>query len=277
MLMDERFRDAVLGEAEAEAAGADAYLPFPFESSLFEEQVTNKYRPVKAPLPIGSASENSGNGDSSQIFLTNYSTTTNDLEDDEESAWAAFREQVDFFNQNLESLNYYQMLQISNVATAVEIKDAYFKRSMDFHPDRFMQLTDEALRTAIYNVYKRMSEAFKVLSNPESRSQYDIYLTGSDREHGLRYLERSEQLVSPEDPNSAALTPTGKRYLHFAKLAETEGNLRSARMYLLLGVQSEPQNSALRLMLDKITSRIEAKLPKEGGADPGKDSVSRAS
>ena len=232
VLMDEQFRDEGLGRTETEAAGADAFLPFPFESELFDDRLrasgssaaTPPHAPVAPPRPAA----------------------------DEE--WSAFRERIGFFLERLDELDYYQLLEIGGGASAAAIKEAYFRCSMELHPDRFLQLEDEELRSQIYEVFKRMTEAFKVLIDPAVRSQYDALLS-SDRAGNLRYLDRP-RVVTSEDPTSDAGTPSGKKYLHFANLAGAEGNLRSARMYLTLALQCEPHNAELRGRLEAMIRRL---------------------
>ena len=44
------------------------------------------------------------------------------------------------------AVDYYELLDLRRQAGPAEIKDAYFKCSMELHPDRFMQLDDEELQ-----------------------------------------------------------------------------------------------------------------------------------
>jgi DnaJ-domain-containing protein 1 len=253
VLMDERFRDEAIGELEAESVGADTFLPFPFEASLLEKRLRTKTRD-EARQETRTQSEES--------FPVPFTPDTSPAlqahpEEAIEAAWESFRQRVRSFHQNLDSLDYYQLLQIPPNASTGAIKDAYFRCSMEFHPDRFMQLSDEDLRAQIYEVYKRMSEAFKVLINPLLRSQYDGMLASPVQGRNRRYLERHPPIASADEPTMAASSQGGKRYLHLALLAEEEGNLRSARMYLNLALQCEPDNLELRSRLDGITSRME--------------------
>ena len=253
ILMDEQYRNETAGEAEAEAAGADTFLPFPFEAPLFEQRLELRQRPpadasaaVKATAPTASANP------------TPAPLSSISIQESTQLAWDAFRGRVESLHGRLDSVDYFELLDLRRPAGPADIKDAYFKCSMELHPDRFMQLPDEELKRKIYEVYKRMSEAFKVLINSELRRAYEAGLDGTDRKNNLRYLDRGRQLASFEDPTSDASTPAGKRYLHFANLAAAEGNLRSARMYLTLAMQCEPQNVALRGRLDEVTRRLEA-------------------
>ncbi len=103
-----------------------------------------------------------------------------------------------------------------------------------------------------------MSEAFKVLINPEARSLYDAALAGPQAMKNLRFLECQRWMPRTDDFTADAQTPGGKKHLRFAQIAQQEGNLRSTRMYLTLALQSEPHNSALRKRLEAITQKLDS-------------------
>jgi molecular chaperone DnaJ len=62
--------------------------------------------------------------------------------------------------------DYYEVLGVPRTASVDEIKDAYRKLAMQYHPDRNKAPEAE-------EKFKEISEAYAVLSNPEKRSQYD--------------------------------------------------------------------------------------------------------
>ena len=66
-------------------------------------------------------------------------------------------------------LDYYEILEISRTASGDEIKKAYRKLALKYHPDR-NQGDKEAEEK-----FKQISEAYEVLSNDEKRSLYDRY------------------------------------------------------------------------------------------------------
>jgi len=62
---------------------------------------------------------------------------------------------------------YYIVLRISKNASADEIKRAYRKIAMKYHPDR------NPRNTAAEELFKDATEAYEILSDPEKRAHYD--------------------------------------------------------------------------------------------------------
>ncbi len=69
----------------------------------------------------------------------------------------------------MEEFDYYEILDIHKTATGDEIKRAYRKMAMKYHPDK-NQGDAEA-----ENMFKRINEAYQVLSDESKRSLYDRY------------------------------------------------------------------------------------------------------
>lgn len=81
-------------------------------------------------------------------------------------------------------IDYYKTLGIAKTATEAEIKKAYRKMARKYHPD--VNPNDKAAE----EMFKRVSEANEVLSNPENRKKYDKY--GKDWKHADE-IERQKQ------------------------------------------------------------------------------------
>ena len=64
--------------------------------------------------------------------------------------------------------DYYKILGVEKTATEDEIKSAYRKLAMKWHPDRNPDNLEEAK-----NKFAEINEAYETLSNPEKRQQYD--------------------------------------------------------------------------------------------------------
>lgn len=64
-------------------------------------------------------------------------------------------------------MNLYDILRVQSTATSEEIKRAYRKLAMQFHPDR--NPGDDAAA----NNFKQVQEAYDTLSDPNNRARYD--------------------------------------------------------------------------------------------------------
>ncbi|RIA93312.1 DnaJ domain-containing protein [Glomus cerebriforme] len=75
--------------------------------------------------------------------------------------------------------NYYQILGVSKNASKAEIKAAYQKLAIKHHPDRLRQKLGreptEKEKKQAEEEFKKISQAYEVLSNPEKRQNYDRY------------------------------------------------------------------------------------------------------
>jgi len=65
--------------------------------------------------------------------------------------------------------DYYEILGVKKTATEAELKKAYRKMAMKYHPDR-----NKGDKTA-EEKFKDLNEAYAVLSDPEKRKQYDQF------------------------------------------------------------------------------------------------------
>jgi len=90
--------------------------------------------------------------------------------------------------------DYYEVLDVARDADADAIKKAYRRLALEWHPDRHP--ADERDKAEVR--FKRISEAYEVLSDPDKRMRYDKF--GENWEHGQEFQpESSDVHMSPEE------------------------------------------------------------------------------
>lgn len=65
--------------------------------------------------------------------------------------------------------DYYDILGLSKNASTAEIKKAYRKKALEYHPDK------NPGNSKAEEMFKKSAEAYEVLSNPDKRARYDQY------------------------------------------------------------------------------------------------------
>lgn len=94
-------------------------------------------------------------------------------------------------------MTYYEMLEVTETASAEMIHMAYKVLAKKYHPDLF-----SGDKTFVEEQMKQINTAYRILSDPSSRAQYDAYLR----------LERSEeQKAKKKKPKKEKKPPTFKR------------------------------------------------------------------
>ena len=94
-----------------------------------------------------------------------------------------------------EKRDYYEVLGLSKGASADDIKSAYRKAALKWHPDRWVDGSAEEKKTA-EEKFKEASEAYSILSDPDKRARYDQFgfsgvdgAAGQDWSQGFGNLE----------------------------------------------------------------------------------------
>ena len=70
--------------------------------------------------------------------------------------------------------DYYEVLGVAKDASEADIKKAYRKAAMKYHPDKFSNASEKEKKDA-EDKFKEVNEAYQVISDKEKRAQYDRF------------------------------------------------------------------------------------------------------
>lgn len=73
--------------------------------------------------------------------------------------------------------NFYEILGVAENATSDQIKKAYRTLALKYHPDK----NEECKKEEAEVIFKNIQEAYKILSNEESRKMYNEYILDQRR------------------------------------------------------------------------------------------------
>jgi curved DNA-binding protein CbpA len=145
-----------------------------------------------------------------------------------------FEHELRRLHEGLERLSYYEFLGLRPGCDYVAIREAFHARAQRYHPDRFVFKVGDELGRAAYQVYKRMTEAYNVLFDPDLRAAYDdARMRGQPR---LSELARARRLSA--DERQVANT-FARIYLRSARKKLERQDVRGAWIDVQLGLVLE--------------------------------------
>jgi curved DNA-binding protein CbpA len=145
--------------------------------------------------------------------------------------------------------NYYEILRIFPNADDGQIKDAFHKFALRFHPDQLVEDGDDVVAAGA-ELFKRGVEAYKVLARADWRARYDEGLL-----HGkLRFIPGETEKPPPPPATRTleeiAATPRAKEFAKRADRLISVGKLEDARVALVTALQDDYNNEELKERLD---------------------------
>ena len=155
---------------------------------------------------------------------------------------AEIRTLVEELFAGLERRSYYDFLGVPRGATAQQIQDAFYVRAEKLHPDRFFNLSDLELRNKIYEVYKRVAEAYRVLESPAARKEYDEGLAQGQ----VRLLKQEREGLNLKQPDEGIAHPQAKRFFRLGLDALHAKDLKGAYMNFGFALSMEPDNKIIQ-------------------------------
>jgi curved DNA-binding protein CbpA len=152
-----------------------------------------------------------------------------------------FLAQVSSIAGALDQLDYFQLLRLPQDAGEEQIRAAYRQQARQLHPDQYAHFGDAQLTHDLTRIAKRLTEAYVVLRQQETRRRYLEGLSGPERSAHLRFRaeETSEHEVS-------ASTHQGRQFLTEALAARERGQLQEGLRSLKMALLYEQDNEPLR-------------------------------
>lgn len=150
---------------------------------------------------------------------------------------------VERANSVLDQIDYYRLLSVSSAASTDEIRSAYYRLAASLHPDIHGVDVDPVFRSKLTAVFSRVAEAYKILSNTESRHRYDRELAKGS----LRMSMGADVATSGPKVESAG----ARKFFRLGEAAAIAGNFQAAVMNFRFALQSEPDNETIQAALDK--------------------------
>jgi hypothetical protein len=170
----------------------------------------------------------------------------------------------------LDQMDYFQLLKLEASAAPADIKAAFYRESRTFHPDRFFQLDDKALKEKVSTVYKRLTEAYYVLRDDAKRKRYAADIAGPERAAKLRFTEATEaetkQQVKKEQEEQIGVHPKGRQFYATAMKDYDSGNITGAERNLKMALTFEPSNARYKEKLVEISKKVYDEAKKQGHA-----------
>jgi DnaJ-domain-containing protein 1 len=188
--------------------------------------------------------------------------------DEEFQRWAAA---VHRALESLEESSYYQVLGVAADAPQELIRKAFHRRAVQLHPDRHRE-TPEPARGDVYALFKRMTEAYRVLLDPDLRRIYDASLAAGN----LRLTDEWASAGRPKSRDELLKTPGGQRHYRAAMDALGAGDLQGAELNFKLALSHEGDVPFLQELLVDVKSRRAARPVKQPTAPPPDDGAAAA-
>jgi curved DNA-binding protein CbpA len=167
----------------------------------------------------------------------------------------------------LDRLNYYALLGISRSASANEVKLAFHRFALAFHPDRYRDFT-ETLEQLSQKIFVRGVEAYKVLRDARARSDYDMKLAQGQLRVGpaavpppkapLPMMGQPAPRAQVQSLVDLCRSPAARLCAMNADRSISDGDLRGARKLLLEAISKDGGNPQLQARLDALDFALDA-------------------
>ncbi len=140
----------------------------------------------------------------------------------------------------LERLDYYRLLGVDTGARVPQVKKAFYGIAAKFHPDRNRDAHPK-VKMAIYDIFKRLNEAYRVLCDPERRTAYDTGLKCGE----TRLKQENRRTSAPQSPEDTIKSREARQFFRQAGEALKTGNIMQAELHIKVAKAREIEPNAV--------------------------------
>jgi curved DNA-binding protein CbpA len=158
----------------------------------------------------------------------------------------------------LDRLDYYRLLGVDPKARHADVRKAFYAIAAKFHPDRNRN-ADPRVQRALYDIFKRLNESYRVLGDPQKRATYDEGLRSGE----VRFVQDMRRNKGPRNPEDSIQSPQARQFYRQAADELEAGNLMNADLHLKVAASREPGSQAIVDLAEKLkAAKQEAKNKK---------------
>jgi curved DNA-binding protein CbpA len=169
----------------------------------------------------------------------------------------------------LDSISYYDLFRAQPRATHDELRAAFHEFAETFHPDahRWRHPNEQA---AIGRIYRRGTEAWRVLSDPTLRARYDEAVANGilRPENLIVEMDGPRSLAPPANAAGGRLidkvrSPGARPFVLRAEELLKKGDPKQAKIQLVMALHMDKGNPALDAFAKQLDEAIAAKAEED--------------
>ena len=136
-------------------------------------------------------------------------------------------------------MDYYQILNVDKNSSTKEIKKHYYKLALKYHPDKNNDLES-------CEKFKKLSEAYSILSNPKKRYLYDLKIKFKFTDKlNINFTDKDYERLHSYYNKFMNLTEIKFIYLLYSSLPENIRNIIKSKIEILFYNKSEQEQSKI--------------------------------
>jgi DnaJ-like protein len=161
----------------------------------------------------------------------------------------------------LDEISYYDLLRVAQDASHDDIRRAFHTFAESFHPD-VHRWREPSEQSAIGVIYRRGTEAYRVLCEPPLRTRYDeALMKGNLRPDEL--ITEMDAVTGSGRPVDKLRSPAARQFVLRADELLRIGDPRQAKIQLVMAMHIDQGNPALEQYARDLDVAIAAKIEEE--------------